>query len=80
MIREQYIQLRNHNNIENIVYIFYTDLCFKKSINPLDVNTFFMIFNQLNFANLLANEIIYKYDIDFNIIKIIKNNKIIKLL
>lgn len=46
MTREQYIQLRNHNDIGSIVYIFYVDLCTQRKIKPLDIATFFLAFNQ----------------------------------
>ena len=80
MTREQYIQLRNHNDIGSIVYIFYVDLCTQRKIKPLDIGTFFLAFNQWKFAQYCVDMIIHKYDMDFSIIQVIKDNKIIKLL
>ena len=80
MTKEQYIQLREHNEIGNIVYIFYVGLCFKRGIRPLDTVTFFLAFNQWKFTQYCVDMIIHKYDMDFSIIQVIKDNKIIKLL
>ncbi len=80
MTREQYIQLRNHNDIGSIVYIFYVDLCTQRKIKPLDIATFFLAFNQWKFAQYCVDMIIHRLDMDFKIIQVIKDNKIIKLL
>lgn len=80
MTREQYIQLRNHNDIGNIVYISYVDLCTQRKIKPLDIATFFLAFNQWKFTQYCVDMIIHRLDMDFKIIQVIKDNKIIKLL
>jgi hypothetical protein len=46
MTREQYIQLRNSNQVVNIIYITYIELCNKRGIQPYDFMVFFIAFNQ----------------------------------
>lgn len=80
MNREQYLQMRNSNQIGNIIYSTYVKLCDKRKIQSYNPEIFFKVFNHWGLAQYYVNEILYQLDIQFKVIEISKNNKIIKLL
>lgn len=80
MNREQYLQMRNSNQIGNIIYSTYVELCNKKEVQPVSSEIYFKVFARWGLAQYYIHEILYQLDIQFKVIEISKNNKIIKLL
>ena len=80
MTREQYIQLKNSNQVGNIIYSTYVELCKKKEIQSYNSKIFFIAFSQWELAQYYVNEILQQLDLQFRVVKLIKDDKIIKLL
>lgn len=70
MTRTQYLELRNSNLINNILYQFYLDKCNEQGKHSMSPNEFIMIFSMWPHANRAADEILSYYDIKFEITKL----------
>lgn len=81
MNKTEYLDLRNSNNILQLLYVIYLEKCEEKKIQSYPNQKFIQLFNiWAQFANIDYNLILKEYDIKFDIRELSIDKKIIKYI